>query len=125
MRLPTRSIFRFDCWSISPSRRRRRGEPSRPAPRCSESAVRLALVHPVFWPEVRRGSERVLHDIGRGMAERGHEVTLLTSHPGPPTESVEDGMLVGRAHRPPPVPGMRLHELFLETVPQVIRGLSP
>jgi glycosyltransferase involved in cell wall biosynthesis len=59
------------------------------------------------------------------MAERGHEVTLLTSHPGPPTESVEDGMLVVRAHRPPPVPGMRLHELFLETVPQVIRGLSP
>jgi glycosyltransferase involved in cell wall biosynthesis len=85
--------------------------------------MRIALVHPVFWPEVRRGSERVLHDIGAGMAARGHEVSLITTHPGPASESIEDGIRVLRAHRPPPVPGLGLHELFLETVPGTVRRL--
>src|SRR3954471_12439899 len=86
--------------------------------------MRLALVHPVYWPEVHRGSERIVHDLGTALARRGHEVTLLTSHPGPTTESIEAGMLVVRARRPPRLPGMGLYELFLETLPDVVRRLS-
>jgi glycosyltransferase involved in cell wall biosynthesis len=86
--------------------------------------MRLALVHPVYWPEVHRGSERIVHDLGAGLARRGHEVTLLTSHPGPTSESIEDGVRVIRSRRPPRLPGMGLYELFLETLPDVVRRLS-
>ncbi|MGZ6801716.1 MAG: glycosyltransferase family 4 protein [Mycobacteriales bacterium] len=49
--------------------------------------MRVALVHPYSWPQVRRGGERYLHDLGRWLAERGHEVDLLTG----PGEEVETG----------------------------------
>jgi hypothetical protein len=45
--------------------------------------VRIALLHPTYWPEVRRGSERLAHDLATALANRGHEVTLLTSHDAP------------------------------------------
>ncbi len=63
--------------------------------------LRPALLNPCYWPEVRRGSERFAHDLGRGLAARGHSPTLITSHPGRPTESEEDGMRVIRTWRPP------------------------
>lgn len=40
--------------------------------------MRIALVHPYSWPAVRRGGERYVHDLGRWLADTGHEVTLLT-----------------------------------------------
>ena len=63
--------------------------------------LRPALLNPCYWPEVRRGSERFAHDLGRGLAARGHSPTLITSHPGRPTDSEEDGMRVIRTWRPP------------------------
>src|SRR5215210_348132 len=88
--------------------------------------MRIALIHPVYWPEVHRGSERIVNDIGRRMAARGHEVTLITSHRGRSSASHEDGMRVLRGRRPRRLPGMGLYELFLETVPgaawQLLRG---
>jgi glycosyltransferase involved in cell wall biosynthesis len=41
--------------------------------------VRLLYTHPTFWPYVRRGSERLVHDLSLEMSRRGHEVTLVTS----------------------------------------------
>ena len=79
--------------------------------------MRVALVHPLYWPEVHRGSERIVHDIGAGLAQRGHEVVLITTHPGPSAARSEDGMRVIRRRRLPRPPGAGLHELFLETVP--------
>jgi trk system potassium uptake protein TrkA len=38
---------------------------------------RIVLVTPTYWPEVRRGTERVVHDLGSTLAARGHEVTLI------------------------------------------------
>jgi glycosyltransferase involved in cell wall biosynthesis len=62
--------------------------------------VRVALLHPCFWPEVRRGSERVIRELGDGLLARGHEPVLLTSHPGATTRTVEDGLPIVRARRP-------------------------
>ena len=63
--------------------------------------MRIGLVHPTYWPEVRRGSERIIHGLARYLASRGHEVTLLTTHKGRPTSSEEDGFTVVRARRAP------------------------
>ena len=62
--------------------------------------MKIALLHPCYWPEVRRGSERFLHELATGLLERGHEPTLITSHPGPATRTVEDGFEIVRHRRP-------------------------
>jgi phosphatidyl-myo-inositol alpha-mannosyltransferase len=41
--------------------------------------VRVALTHPYSWPEVRRGAERIIHELSRALARRGHEVTVFTA----------------------------------------------
>lgn len=63
--------------------------------------MRIALLHPTYWPEVRRGSERFAHDLGRGLAQRGHAVRLLTSHRGRTTRTAEEGVVVVRHPRLP------------------------
>jgi phosphatidylinositol alpha-mannosyltransferase len=82
--------------------------------------MRIALLHPTYWPEVRRGSERLAHDLGAALAARGHEVTLLAAHDGATTYSLEDGMRVIRERRPPDPPGAHLYEDHLPTVPAAI-----
>jgi glycosyltransferase involved in cell wall biosynthesis len=73
--------------------------------------VRIALLHPTYWPEVRRGSERFAHDLGAGLAGRGHAVRLITSHRGRPTRSTEDGIEVVRTPR---LPARRLQRRMYE-----------
>lgn len=67
----------------------------------TESPVRVAILHPTFWPEVRRGSERFIRDLADGLLARGHAPTLITSRPGPPRRTVEGGLTVIRNWRPP------------------------
>src|SRR4051794_27962693 len=62
--------------------------------------LRIAMLHPCYWPEVRRGSERFIHDLSAGLAAQGQHPRLITSHPGPTTDAVEDGLEVVRLHRP-------------------------
>ena len=81
-----------------------------PAP-APATSLRVALLHPCYWPEVRRGAERMLREIANGLLARGHAVRLITSHPGRPTRSVEDGMEVLRLWRPPQG---RLHRRLFE-----------
>jgi glycosyltransferase involved in cell wall biosynthesis len=85
--------------------------------------VRIALLHPTYWPEVRRGSERVVHDLGVTLAARGHEVTLITSHRGPARTAIEEGMRVIRARRPPAPPGSGVYEYHLVNAPNVAARL--
>jgi phosphatidylinositol alpha-mannosyltransferase len=40
--------------------------------------MRLLFTIPDFWPYVRRGSERLVHDLGVEMTRRGHTVTVVT-----------------------------------------------
>ena len=63
--------------------------------------TRVALLAPCTWPEVRRGGERLVRDLGAGLIERGHDARLITSHPGSPSRDVEDGLEVIRSRRLP------------------------
>lgn len=82
--------------------------------------MRIALLHPTYWPEVTRGSERLIHDLAGTLASRGHEVTILTSHPGAPSTDREDSYRVVRSRRWPQPPTFGLHESFLGNVPNVV-----
>lgn len=86
----------------------------------SRLPVRIALLHPTYWPEVLRGTERIVHDLGQALAGRGHEVTLLTSHRSWPATTIEDGMRVIRSWRPPEIRTQRWYEYHLGNVPNVI-----
>ncbi len=62
---------------------------------------RVALLSPCFWPEVRRGSERFVHELAQGLLADGHRPELITSHRGRPSRRVEEGLPVLRLPRPP------------------------
>ena len=63
--------------------------------------MRVALLAPAFFPEVRRGGERLVRDLADELIARGHEPRLVTAHRGPPSRTVEDGLPVLRLPRPP------------------------
>jgi glycosyltransferase involved in cell wall biosynthesis len=67
----------------------------------SGGPLQAALLCPCYWPEVHRGGERLVRQLATGLAERGHRATVITSHPGRPTRTVEDGVAVVRHWRPP------------------------
>src|SRR5919201_5585869 len=72
-------------------------------PPCATS-LRVALLSPTTWPEVRRGAERMFRELAGGLVERQHRVTLLTGHtghPGLPSRRREAGVDVVRTWRPP------------------------
>ncbi|HEV2994192.1 MAG TPA: glycosyltransferase family 4 protein [Acidimicrobiia bacterium] len=57
--------------------------------------MRIALVHPYPWPEVRRGAERYLDDLSWYLASRGHDVEVVTgTHDRPRTERTDDGVTI-------------------------------
>jgi phosphatidyl-myo-inositol alpha-mannosyltransferase len=59
--------------------------------------VRVALVHPFSWPEVRRGGERYLHDLAWYLTGQGHEVDVIVGG-APGIEQGPDGRLVRLRH---------------------------
>jgi glycosyltransferase involved in cell wall biosynthesis len=61
----------------------------------------VTFLNPTYWPEVARGSERYIDDLGRGLRERGWRPRLVTSHPERLGDSVEDGLPVRRVRRAP------------------------
>ncbi|MDX6666098.1 MAG: hypothetical protein QOG68_2304 [Solirubrobacteraceae bacterium] len=63
--------------------------------------MNVALLNPVYWPEVRRGSERFARELADGLIAAGHRPRLITSHPGLTTRTVEDGLEITRHWRPP------------------------
>lgn len=44
--------------------------------------MKIVYPYPAYWPYMRRGVERCIHDLSNFLAERGHEVTIITSKPG-------------------------------------------
>lgn len=61
------------------------------------SALRVALVHPFSWPDVRRGGERLLHDLAWYLAQAGHRVEVLTgSWGGQGLEWAPEGFVIRR-----------------------------
>ena len=65
------------------------------------SHLRVAMLTPVFWPEVRRGTERMVHELSCGLLERGHRPRIVTSHRGRPSLGEQDGVPVLALPRPP------------------------
>lgn len=63
--------------------------------------MRVALLSPCYWPECRRGTERFTRELADGLLARRHEACLITSHPGRPSRTVEEGLEVWRLPRPP------------------------
>lgn len=66
--------------------------------------MKVALLNPCYWPEVRRGSERLVHDLALGLVHAGHRARIITSHRGRPSRAIEDGITVERSWRPPERP---------------------
>jgi phosphatidylinositol alpha-mannosyltransferase len=63
--------------------------------------MRVAITHPTCWPEIRRGSERLLHDLSHWLADRGHDVTVISTIEGPARVEQEGNVvrrLLTRAH---------------------------
>lgn len=86
--------------------------------------MRVAILHPTFWPEVRRGAERLTHGLASWLAESGHEVTLLTTHRRARSAASEDGFTVVRSWRPPDrVFRRRAYEDLLGTIPAHVAEL--
>ena len=67
----------------------------------SGGPLRPALLAPSFFPEVRRGGERIVRELADELVAHGHRPWLITSHPGRPSHTVEDGLEVTRNWRPP------------------------
>ena len=87
--------------------------------------MNVALLSPCYWPEVRRGGERFVHELGTGLVARGHRPRLVTSHPGPTSRAVEDGIPVTRWRRPPDRRlARRLFEPYLTHVPLTYLSLA-
>lgn len=81
--------------------------------------MKVALCHPTYWPEVRRGAERLVHDLAGGLAGAGHEARIVTSAPGArPRRTVEGGVTVLRLPRPPG--GARLQRRLFEPHVQLL-----
>lgn len=70
----------------------------------SEPSLRVGLLNFGFWPEIQRGSERIVHDLATDLVLLGHRPELITSHPRPTTRSTEDGVTIIRHWRPPEAP---------------------
>ncbi|MGH2785977.1 MAG: glycosyltransferase family 4 protein [Actinomycetota bacterium] len=69
--------------------------------------LRIALVHPFAWPEVRRGGERYLADLAWYLTRAGHRVDVITGTAGEPATRVEDGATMRRLRHLSPGPMQR------------------
>jgi glycosyltransferase involved in cell wall biosynthesis len=86
--------------------------------------VRVAILHPTWWPEVRRGAERLTHGLASWLAAAGHEVSLLTTHRRANATTRVHGFTVVRSWRPPDrVFQRRAYEDFLGTIVPQVRDL--
>src|SRR5260221_1815394 len=50
--------------------------------------MRVALVHPYAWPDVRRGGERYLADLAWYLRGAGHRVDVITARTGQPATNL-------------------------------------
>jgi len=56
--------------------------------------VKITIPYSGYWPYVRRGVERYLHDLTTFLAARGHQVHVITSTPGRSREAWDGGVRV-------------------------------
>lgn len=61
--------------------------------------MRIAIVHPFTWLDVRRGGERYAHDLASWLAAQGHEVDYVTGGPAHSITTEEGARLVRLHHK--------------------------
>lgn len=62
--------------------------------------MRVALLTPWYWPEVRRGAERTIDELATGLVAAGHRPRVITSDPSPSRRATHDRYAVIRHPRP-------------------------
>ena len=83
--------------------------------------MNVAICNPVFWPEVRRGSERFAHELARAL---DHDVRIIAGHRGRTQDTVMDGVPVTLVPRLPESRlDRRLYEQHLTHIPFTTREL--
>jgi len=86
--------------------------------------VNVALLNPVHWPEVRRGSERFAHELATALAARGHAVRIVAGHRGRTTRTAADGVETVLVPRLPERRlDRRLYEQHLTHIPFALNEL--
>jgi len=92
-------------------------------------SLRVALLSPCYWPEVRRGTERFVRELADGLLSRDQRPQLITSAPGLPSRRIEAGLPVLRLPRPPQQRLLRRgYEPYLTHVPLsyvALRAIAP
>jgi glycosyltransferase involved in cell wall biosynthesis len=79
--------------------------------------LRIALVHPFSWPDVRRGGERYVDDLARHLGRAGHTVEVLTGTSGEPSvEELDESPGSVRIRRLRLRPSARLERRSITTV---------
>lgn len=90
--------------------------------------MKIAYPYPAYWPYVRRGVERCIHDTTNYLARRGHQVDIITSKPGP-SRVAHDGLArviyIGQWSHPVAswyLPLMRLYAFGVPATAHLLRG---
>ncbi|HEX2035726.1 MAG TPA: glycosyltransferase family 4 protein [Chloroflexota bacterium] len=89
--------------------------------------MRIALAYPTYWPYVRRGVERYMHDLAAYLAGQGHAVDILTTKPGAGRVAQAHGVrTVYFPERTHPVlaryrPLLRFYTFGLSCLPRLLR----
>ena len=83
--------------------------------------MNVAILNPVFWPEVRRGSERFAHELATAL---DHDVRIIAGHRGWTRHTTMDGAEVTLVPRLPETRlDRRLYEQHLTHIPFTTREL--
>jgi phosphatidyl-myo-inositol alpha-mannosyltransferase len=83
--------------------------------------VRIALTNSTCWPEVRRGAERFIPELGAALIRRGHEVVHFSSA-WDPGQSIERGLRTIRLRRRFDRPYRHEADFALRLLPRLARG---
>jgi glycosyltransferase involved in cell wall biosynthesis len=83
--------------------------------------VRIALTNATCWPEVRRGAERFIPELGAALVRRGHEVVHFSAA-WEPGESSEQGLQAIRMRRRFDRPYRHEADFALRLLPRLARG---
>jgi phosphatidylinositol alpha-mannosyltransferase len=83
--------------------------------------LRIAYTSVYCWPDVVRGGERLLHELSRSMARRGHDVTVLSTS-SQPGDSVEEAVRVVRLPTPPGEGGQVEYAFGRRLLRHLVRG---
>src|SRR5918993_2882293 len=59
--------------------------------------LRVALLTSHYWPEVRRGTERLVHDLAVGLKARGDSPVIVAGHGSESSVAEEEGLEVTRS----------------------------